>query len=47
MVIGTMTNQNLMHKPLFDDENQLNDINNSTHSLTDIISPEQFKSMMN
>jgi hypothetical protein len=29
--------------PLFDDENQLNDINNSTHSLTDIISPEQFK----
>jgi hypothetical protein len=29
--------------PLFDDENQLNTINSSTHSLTDIISPEQFK----
>ena len=28
---------------LFDDEAQLNTINSSTHSLTDIISPEQFK----
>ena len=29
--------------PLFDDENQLNDINNSTHSLSEIISPNEFK----
>ena len=30
--------------PLFDDENQLNDIYNSTHSLSEIISPSEFKS---
>ena len=30
--------------PLFDDENQLNDINNSTHSLSEIIAPSEFKS---
>jgi hypothetical protein len=29
--------------PLFDDENQLNDINNSTHSLSEIIAPSEFK----
>ena len=29
--------------PLFDNENQLNDINNSTHSLSEIISPNEFK----
>jgi len=29
--------------PLFDDENQLNDINSSTHSLNEIISPNEFK----
>ena len=30
--------------PLFDDENQLNDIYTSVHSLSDIISPDEFKS---
>lgn len=29
--------------PLFDDENQLNDINNQTHSLQGIIAPSEFK----
>lgn len=29
--------------PLFDDENQLNDINNQTHSLQEIIAPSEFK----
>jgi len=29
--------------PLFDDENQLNDINNQTHSLQNIIAPDEFK----
>jgi len=30
--------------PLFDDESKLESINNSTHSLSNIISPEEFKS---
>ena len=30
--------------PLFDDETRLNDINSSTHSLSDVISPNEFKS---
>jgi len=29
--------------PLFDDENQLNDINNQTHSLSEVIAPSEFK----
>ena len=29
--------------PLFDDESKLNDINSSTHSLNEIISPNEFK----
>jgi hypothetical protein len=30
--------------PLFDDENRLNEINNSTYSLSDVIAPSEFKS---
>jgi hypothetical protein len=30
--------------PLFDDENKLNEINNSTYSLSDVIAPSEFKS---
>ena len=30
--------------PLFDDENMLNEINNSTYSLSDVIAPSEFKS---
>ena len=39
-----MINQSSIHQHHFlIDENQLNDINNSTHSLSEIIAPSEFK----